>query len=226
MIALGLRAFEQLGPAEPVDELRREHPLGAVAVNDLGHANEGMPGVVLVKLALVAGFEFVVDLFGQANLDLVDHLGRVESAERLFEDDAEHVGILQVGRDCFVDARVLHLHGDGPFGPGRGIRDDRPVHLADRCSCNGLDVELDEQVGDRSTELGLDGGNSKLGRHRGRVGLELRERQPEWFREPVVEVAGHLTELHQRTLHLAEFVSHLLGGLDLACSVEFVAPCS
>ena len=115
-----------------------------------------------MELALVAGLEFVVDLFRQADLDLVDHLGRIEPAEPLLEDDAEHVGVLQVGGDRFVDSWILHLDGNGTLGPRRRVVDDRPVHLADRRSCNWLGVELDEQVGDGSAKLGLDRGDGQL----------------------------------------------------------------
>ena len=44
----------------------------------------------------------------------------------------------------------------------------------------------------------------ELGRHRGCVRLELGEGQTQRFGQPVVEVAGHLAELHQRALHVAE----------------------
>ena len=85
MIPFHLGPFEQIGPAEPIDELRCEYPFGAVGRNNLGNADVRMPGVVIVELALVTGLEFVVDLFSEADLDLVDHFGRIESTKPLLE---------------------------------------------------------------------------------------------------------------------------------------------
>ena len=42
--------------------------------------------------------------------------------------------------------------------------------------------------------------------------------------EPLVEVAGHLAQLHQGALHLAQRLGHLLGGPQLEGGVERLAP--
>ena len=116
-----------------------------------------MVPVVVGEQLLVGRFELVVDFVGESDLDLVDHLRRVEPAEALLEERAEHVGVAQVGRDRLADARVLHLDGDGAFGTV-AIAHDRPMDLADRRGRDRLVVELDEQLVDRTPELGLDGG--------------------------------------------------------------------
>ncbi len=176
VIALLLRPREQLRPREAVDQLRRQYSFGAVRRNDLGNPDERVSGVVVEEHPLVAGLEFVVDFFREPDLDFVDHLGRVEAPETLLEEDTEEVGVLQVGGDCFVDAGVLHFHGDRAFGASGRIDDDRPMHLPDRGGGDGFGVELDEQLGEGPTQLGLDGRNGEVGRHRRSVRLQLAER--------------------------------------------------
>ena len=85
------------------------------------------------------------------------------------------------------------------------------MHLADRRGRDRLVVELDEQLVDRPAEFGFDRGAGELGRHRRCIRLELCEREPQRFGEAVVEVAGHLAELHQRALHLSEFLGDLFA---------------
>ncbi len=61
-------------------------------------------------------------------------------------------------------------------------------------------------------ELALDDLGGQLGAHRRRVGLQRGERLAHRFGQAVVEVAGHLADLHQRALHVAEALGDLLGA--------------
>ena len=61
-------------------------------------------------------------------------------------------------------------------------------------------------------------------RHRRRVRLELGEGLADRLGQALVEVAGHLAELHQGALHVAERLGDLLGGAQLVRRVELLAP--
>ena len=63
----------------------------------------------------------------------------------------------------------------------------------------------------------------QLGRHRRGVLLELGQRLAHRLGQALVEVAGHLAELHHGALHVAERLGHLLGGLQLAGLVDGLA---
>ena len=41
------------------------------------------------------------------------------------------------------------------------------------------------------------------------------------LRHALVQIAGHLTELHEGTLHIAETFHHIFGRLQLKRSIEF-----
>ena len=95
------------------------------------------------------------------------------------------------------------------------------MDLADRRRGDRFRVELDEQLADRASQLGFDRGDDQVGRHRRGVRLQLAQRLPQRLGQALVEIAGHLAELHQRTLHVAELVGDLLGRGQLAGPVEF-----
>ena len=101
--------------------LRRE------LVDDRGHVNERMIGVVLGEHALIRRFEFVVELFDEAGSQLFDERLRVEAREHQRDRAEQEVGVVQVGADRVVDAGVLHLHRDF-----EATARHRPVHLPDR----------------------------------------------------------------------------------------------
>ncbi len=109
------------GRASPTNDARGqlggEHASRRVAVEHRRDPDERVIAVVVGEQLLVGRLELVVDFVGEADLDLVDHLRRVEPAEALLEQRAEHVGVAQVGRDRLADAGVLHLDGDRPLAP-------------------------------------------------------------------------------------------------------------
>ena len=76
-VTVGLGALHQFVPAEPLGEFRGEHVHRRQFWNDLGDPDEGMVAVVVGERPLVSGLEFVVDFLGDAQLDLIDHLGTV-----------------------------------------------------------------------------------------------------------------------------------------------------
>ena len=115
-----------------------------------------MVAVVVGERLLVARFEFVVDLLGDAKFDLVDHLGRVEATETLAEHRTEQVSVLQVGHDRLAHAGVLDLHGDGALDTRCRVAPERAVNLADRRRSDRRRIELDEDLVDRPPELALD----------------------------------------------------------------------
>ncbi len=76
-----------------VREFGREDACGGVRMDDLRDADERMVPVVVGEALLIVGLEDVVDFVGDADLDLVDHLRRVEPTEALLQEGAEHVGV-------------------------------------------------------------------------------------------------------------------------------------
>ena len=222
-VAVGLWAPQQFSPPETFGQLGGEDASGAELGNDLGNPDERMIAVVVGERLLIAGFAFVVDLFGDTQLDLIDHLGWIESAEALAENGAEQVGILQIGHDRFADTRVLNLDCNSAFDARHGIAQQRSVDLSDRRRCDRIRIELGEDVSDGPTKFALDRLECEVHRHRRGIRLQLGQRETQRFGEPVVEVAGHLAELHQRALHVAEFLCDLLSGSELTMAVEFVS---
>ena len=75
-----------------------------------------------------------------------------------------------------------------------------------------------------AAQLGPDHAGGQLGAHRRGVGLQLGQGVAHVLGQALVEVAGHLAELHERALHLAERLGHLLGRLQLEGGVEALAP--
>ena len=58
----------------------------------------------------------------------------------------------------------------------------------------------------------------------GRIGAELGQRLAHRLGQALVEVGGHLAQLHQGPLHVAEGGGHVLGGAHLELGVEGLAP--
>ena len=162
-----------------------------------------MAAVEVDEALLVVALLAVVELLAEPLLDLGDELGGVERAERLAQEHADQVGVLQVGGDRLGDARVLHLDGDRPFAAGVRVADHGPMDLADRRRGDRLGIPLEEELLGRTAELLGDHLGGELAAHRRGVGLQLGEGVAHRFGQPVVEVAGHLADLHQRALHAA-----------------------
>ena len=132
-----------------------------------------MAAVVVGERLLVAGLAFVVDLFRDSQLDLVDHLGRIEPAEALAQQGSEQIGVLQVGHDRLTDPWVLHLHCYRALDTGGRVAQQCPVDLADRRSSDRGRVELGEDLVDRTAEFTLDGLEREVDRHRRCIRLQL-----------------------------------------------------
>ena len=94
---------------------------------------------------LIARFDGVVEFLADAGLDFVDHLRRIEAAESLLEEEAEQVGVLQIGVDGRIDTGVLNFHGDRAFGAGLGVDDHCTVDLSDGCGRDGFGIPFDEE---------------------------------------------------------------------------------
>ena len=169
---------------------------------------------------LVGRLEGVVELVDQALADLGDHVVGIEPSEALLQEGTEQSGVAQVCLDGCTDAGVLHLDGDGALQPGRRIHHDGAMNLADARRGDRLWVPLDEHLLGWRTQLSLDDTGSQFGAHRGSVGLQLGQRDAHRLRQSLVHVAGHLAELHQRTLHVAEAFGDRFCCAQFALTIE------
>ena len=188
-----------LGQADPSGEFGRQDATGAEFGHDVGNVDEGMASIKVGEQGLILGLEAVVEFLGEPVAELADERAGFEPGEQHSHDAEQEVRVLEVGGDGFVDSGILDLHGDGPSVVGHG-----PMHLADRRRCDRHGVPLGEGVGGWSAEFALDDAGRQSRRHRGRVLLQAGEGCTDRLGEPVVEVARHLPELHQGTLHVAE----------------------
>ena len=219
-VLLVLRPRQHLVPRAAVHQFARDHVSAAEGVQHVGHVDERVPAIEVGEQLLVASLQPVVQLFCQAFLDLCNHVVGVEATEALLQHDAQQVGVAEVGCHGFAHAGVLHLHCYCTFLPGRRVDDDGAMHLADAGGSDGLRIPLDEQLLGRRTQVLLDHLSGQSSTHRRGVRLQLRQRFPHRTRERLVDVAGHLTELHQSTLHVAQAFGNGLGGPQLARLVE------
>ena len=153
-------------------------------------------------------------------MSLGDELGWVERTERLAQEHADQVGVLQVGGDGGGDAWILHLDGDRPLVTGVGVADHRPMDLPDRRRGDRYGVPLQKDLLRRAAELLGDHLSGQFAAHRRGVGLQLGEGVADRFGQPVVEIARHLADLHQRPLEVAEALGHLLGGAQLPLGID------
>jgi hypothetical protein len=219
-VLLGLAPREQLVPVRAGREVRGQHPTCRQRRDDGRDVDEGVPVVEVGEGLLVPGLDPVVELLADAGLDLGHHRAGVESLEQLAHQRPEHVGVGQVRPDGVGHAGVLDLDRDRAFGAAVRIPPERAVDLADRRRGDGLRIPLEEHVVGCRAEVVVDHSGRQLGAHRRRVGQEIAEGQTQRFGQAVVEVARHLPELHQRTLHPAEAGGDVLRGPQLALAVE------
>jgi hypothetical protein len=63
---------------------------------------------------------------------------------------------------------------------------------------------------------------SKFGAHWRRVLLEICKSAADMFGQPLVDVTGHLPDLHERALHLPERLGDLLRGLQFESKIKFL----
>jgi hypothetical protein len=223
-VLLGLAPGQQLAPARAGREVRGQHPTRRQRRDDGRDVDEGVTVVEVGEGLLVRGLDVIVQLLADAGLDLGHHRAGVESLEELAHERAEQVGVGQVGPDGVGHAGVLDLDRDRAFGVPVPIPPERAVDLADRSRGDGLRIPLEEHVVGCRAEFVVDHPGREVGAHRRRVGQEVAEGQTQRFGQAVVEVARHLPELHQRTLHPAEAGGDVLRGPQLAFAVERLRP--
>jgi hypothetical protein len=120
---------------------------------------------------------------------------------------AQQHDVAQVRRHHLGDAGVLHLDGDRP-----AVEGDRAVHLPDRCGGNGLWIPAGECSFRQGAEFFFHHGRGQLRPHRRDAVVQAGEGTPDRRGQPVVDVAGHLAELHHDASHRAQGVGHVLGG--------------
>ena len=144
-VLLFLALLQQLAPRHAVHQLGGENPTGAEGGEHLRDVDEGMTAVVVGEQHLVGRLAGVIQFLADAFFHLVHQIARVETAEALLQQEAQQVGVAQIGVDRFVDARILHLDRDGALLAGRRIEDDRAMHLADRRRGDRNGVPLDEE---------------------------------------------------------------------------------
>jgi len=91
---------------------------------------------------------------------------------------------------------------------------DRAVHLPDRRGGNGLRIPDREGPLRRQAQLLGNDLRGQFRAHRRHAVLQPAQRPPGGGGQAVVDVAGHLAQLHQDALHRAQGGGHVLGGLQ------------
>jgi hypothetical protein len=208
-VALGLRPAGQRGEPGPVRELAGHHPAGGQLLEDPRHVDGRVAFVVAGEQLLVAGLAAVVELLGDPFPQLREQRLDVLARRGDLEHPAQQRDVPQVGLDGLGDARVLDLDRHGPAVVG-----DRPVDLPDRRGGDGLRVPGRERPLRRSAQLLGDHLRGQFGAHRRHAVLQPAQRPPGGRRQAVVDVAGHLAQLHQHALHRAQGGRDVLGRLQ------------
>ncbi len=215
-VPFGLGRLDDVGPASALHELAAQHPPGGVLVDHGRNGDGGMPLVIRCESALMIGLGPVVELLGQPLPQLGhDRLG-VHPWEHHAQRIEHHVGGLQVVTDRVVDPRVLHLDGHLASVVGH-----RPMHLPNARSSNRTFAPLGKQlIRGRAELIGHHLGRQFRG-HRGSIGLQLHQCLAHRLGQPGLQVAGHLSQLHQRALHVAEGLGHRLRRGQLGLGAQF-----
>ena len=169
----------------------------------------GWPLVVAGEHLLVAGFPAVVELFGDAFGELREQCIDVLARRGDLEHPAQQRDVAQVGLDRLGDARVLHLHRDRA-----AVEGDRAVHLPDRGGGDGFRVPGGEGPFRRLAQLFRDHLRGQFRAHRRHAVLQPAQRPAGGGGQAVVDVAGHLAQLHQHALHRPQGGGDVLGGLQ------------
>ena len=200
----------QLGEAGSAGQLAGDHPAGGQPADDAGNADGGVAVVVGGHQALAGGLapvvQFLADPVPQLAQQRVDVLGRRGDAEH----PAQQRDVAQVGRDGLGDARVLDLDGDR----AAVIQRDRPVHLPDRGGGYRPRIPAGERPFRRRAEFFLHHRRGELRAHRRDAVLKAGQGVPDRGRQAVVDVAGHLADLHHDPLHRPQGAGDVFGGLQ------------
>ena len=168
-------------------------------------------GEVPVQLLRVAALEPVVQLLADRAGELVHDLAHVDEVERpdpLLDDSRGLVEEAEVGFDPLRRAGALHLDRDSV-----SVRKNRAMDLADRCCCEWLGVELEEETLDRQAELLLDDTFDVLVRERAHVVLEASELRDDVRRQDVRPHREQLAELDEGRAQLVEELAEALASL-------------
>ncbi len=208
-VALGLRPAGQLREPRAVREVAGHQAPGGKLLDDLRDVNRGVTPVVVGEQLLIAGLGPVVQLLGDAFPQLGQQRVDVLARRGDLEHPAQQRDVAQVGLDGLGDARVLHLHRDGA-----AVMGDRAVHLADRGGRDGLRVPGGEGPLRRLAQFFRDDLRGQLRAHRRHAVLQPAQRPPGGRGQAVVDVAGHLAQLHQHALHRPQGGRDVLGGLQ------------
>ena len=201
---------------EPLAELAREHAPGRAIVDDGRDRDFRVAGVEGREIALVLGFELVVELLAKALGDLVVGGFRVDAFRRERRDEAlGDAGVLEVAFDGGRDAGVLDFHGDGA-----AVGKPCAVDLADGGAREGLRVEAREESLDGTAELFFDDLPDGGGRRARRRIAELCHARARSFRaalrDDAVHVAQRLADLGGEPAQRAEHVGGVFGGVHAA----------
>ncbi len=172
-----------------------------------GMAISGMAVVVGGHHALVAGLTAVVELL----TDPVPQLAQQRAGVLGRRGDAQHPAqqrdVAQVGRDGLGDARVLDLDGDRA-----PVERDRAVYLPDRGGGYRPRIPAGERAFRRCAEFFLYHRRSERRAHRRDAVLEASQGVADRGRQAVVDVAGHLADLHHHALHRPQGAGDVFGG--------------
>ena len=97
------------------------------------------------------------------------------------------------------------------------------MDLTDRGRGDGNRIPLREHLLWGLAQFGLDHLGRQFGGHGWGVLLELSQGVTNRFGHPLVQEAGHLTQLHHGALQVAKGLGHLGGRLDLMGEVELIS---
>jgi len=208
-VALGLRPGDELGEPRAVGQVAGHHPPGGQPGHDPGHADRGVPRVIPGEHLLVRRLTAVVELLGDALPELGQERVDVLHRRGDLEHPAQQRHVAQVGLDGLGDARILHLDRDGA-----AVMGDRAVHLADRGGRDRFRVPGGKDPVRRLAQLLGDDLRGQLRAHRRHAVLQPAQRPAGGGGQAVVDVAGHLAQLHQHALHRPQGGRDVLGGLQ------------
>src|SRR6266550_1967264 len=183
------------------------------------HADDRMPLVVVGEQLLALSLPHVIDLFLQTLAELVHERSHVKAGKRSADDAAQQSDVAEVGGDAARDARILDLDGHRA-----AVVRDGPVDLADRSRREGQCVPLRENALRHIAQLIGDHRRSERRRHRWGPVLQPRHGGTECQRHVLVDVARHLAELHEHTLHRAELFGDLVSRAKGQVVAELAPP--
>ncbi len=178
-----------------------------------------MPPEVGSETPLVGGLGAVVELLAQAGAQLGHERTGVQAGIGHLNGPHDQPEVTEIGPDGVVDTRVLDL--DRHVGAVMGTR---PVDLADRRRRRRCGVPPGESLLRRLAQLGFDHARGQCRAHRRGIGLKAGQGGAHRLEETVVQIAGHLCELHQGASHRAEGLGYLVRGAQSVGVIESLPP--